>query len=101
MKENIDFEAMLRDNDIHRPVNCSKCGRFLKYVGCGEYKCADCGFTEYDDYGKIRGYLEVYPGASIVQVEKDTGVDQKTINRLIKQGKLVAKHGTIMGGNNE
>lgn len=91
MERKLNLEGLLRDDDCdyQKPLCCSKCGHFLKYLGIGEYKCEECGFTEYDAYGKVRCYLERYPGANIVRIEKDTGVPQKTIKAFVRQGKFV------------
>lgn len=84
----MDLSGLIRESDYAKPTRCSKCGSFLKYKGLGEYICEDCGFKEYDEYGKVRAYLEKNPGANIVQVEASTGVPQKTIHRMVEEGKL-------------
>lgn len=88
MINDINMEGLLRDTEYNVPVRCSKCGSMLKYVGVGEYKCEACGFTEYDDYGLVRAYLEKNPGSTAVQVENATGVSQKTIANMVRSGKL-------------
>ena len=88
MDDNINVEGLLREDAYRIPVRCSKCGKMLKYLGVGEYKCEACGFTEYDDYGLVRAYLETNPGANSVQVERATGVSRKTIALLVKQCKI-------------
>ncbi len=88
MDRELNLNGLLRDNPDDTPVNCSKCGSFLKYNGLGEDVCEDCGFKEYDNYGKVRAYLEKNPGANVVQVEMATKVPQKTIYQLISAGKL-------------
>ena len=96
----MDLSKLLRDEEYSKPTLCSKCGKLLTYAGLGEYKCEACGFTEYDDYGLVRAYIEKNPGASILHVEKATGVSQKVINGLVKCGKLDFKKGTgRIGGN--
>ena len=91
MGDNINLEGLLRGDMYNVPVRCSKCGKMLKYLGVGEYKCEECGFTEYDDYGLVRAYLEKNPGANAVQVEKATGVSRKVIAVLVKQCKIEIK----------
>ena len=66
MEDKINVEGLLRNDPYNVPVRCSKCGKMLKYMGVGEYKCEACGFTEYDDYGLVRSYLEKNPGANAV-----------------------------------
>ena len=99
MEDNINVEGLLRDDLYNVPVRCSKCGKMLKYLGVGEYKCEACGFTEYDDYGLVRSYLEKNPGANAVQVERATGVSRKVISVLVKQCKIeVRGRGKIFEG---
>ncbi|MCR4677783.1 MAG: hypothetical protein K5679_03410 [Lachnospiraceae bacterium] len=94
--KNVNLEGLLRDEGYEVPVRCSKCGKMLRYLGVGEYKCDACGFTEYDDYGLVRAYLEKHPGATAAQVEKATGVSQKTISLLVRQSKIEAKGGRMI-----
>ena len=98
MAGEIDFDKLLREEEYNKPVKCSKCGKLLTYYGLGEYKCEACGFTEYDDYGLVRAYIEKNPGATIAQVERATGVSQKIINSLVRRGKLDIKKNSSIGG---
>lgn len=82
------LEDLVMDNLYEKPTRCSKCGKLLTYVGVGEYKCSECGFTEYDAYGLVRAFVEKNPGANVVQVERATGVSKKVISGLVKAGKL-------------
>lgn len=91
MEDNINVEGLLRDEMYNIPVRCSKCGKMLKYLGVGEYRCEACGYTEYDDYGLVRAYLEKHPGANAVEVERATGVSRKIIAVLVKQSKIEIK----------
>ena len=103
MDNNINIEGLLIEEGYNIPVRCSKCGKMLKYLGVGEYKCEDCGYTEYDDYGLVRSFLEKHPGANVVQVERATGVSRKVISLLVKQCKIeVRGKGQIFeGGTND
>lgn len=74
--------------DYNKPYVCSKCGELMVYAGIGEYKCPQCKFVDYDDYGKVRKYLETHKGAKAIDVELDTGVTQKNIRNMIKESKL-------------
>lgn len=77
----------------HIPGVCKKCGGVMVFVGVGEYRCEKCGEAEYDDYGKVRRYLEIHKGATAAEVEMGTGVSQKTIRRLLKESRIeVAEH---------
>lgn len=75
-------------NQYHTPVVCSKCGGVMIFKGVGEYRCENCNALEYDDYGKVRCYLEKNKGATAADVEASTGVKQKTIRMLLRDARL-------------
>lgn len=83
------------DEIYDRPLLCDKCGKMLKYMGIGEYKCEACGYTQYDAYGLVRNYVERNPGVNVLKVEKVTGVSRKVINGMVKAGKLDIKAGSM------
>lgn len=60
----------------------------MVYKGCGEFRCEDCNHQEYDDYGKIRNYLEKHAGATAAQASDATGVSQKSIREMLKEERL-------------
>lgn len=74
--------------DYHRPVHCSDCGGVMVFQGVGEYKCEDCGKVEFDDYGKVRAFVEKHKGATMVDVERETGVKQKSIWKMLREERL-------------
>lgn len=78
----------------HTPKVCTQCGGVMVFRGVGEYSCEDCGQVDYDDYGKVRLYLESHPGASAVVLEKETGVAQKTIRTMIKEARIQVAEGS-------
>lgn len=78
----------------HVPVTCKQCGGNMVFKGVGEYHCEDCGNVEYDDYGKVRRYLEEHPGANAVEVEQNTGVAQKAIRQLLRDARIQVTEGS-------
>ncbi len=83
-------------NTYNRPTYCSECGDVMVFKGLGEYRCEKCGFLDYDDYGKARNYVEKHMGANAAEVAKATGVSQKSIRDMLKEGKLeIAKDSVI------
>ena len=75
--------------DYNAPTKCEKCGCMrLKYKGVGEYKCEECGFFMYDDYGKVRNYIERNPGATSSEVSSVTGVSKDKIRHLLREDKI-------------
>lgn len=84
-------EARLNEllmGDYHRPIHCPDCGGVMVFKGVGEYECEDCGRKELDDYGKVRGYVEKHRGATMVDVEKETGVKQKAIRKMLREERI-------------
>ena len=50
------------------PRVCKECGGVMVFKGVGEYRCEDCGVVDYDDYGKVRCYIESNKGATAAQI---------------------------------
>lgn len=71
-------------DNINRPTYCKSCGGIFVYCGLGEYECEDCGNIEFDDYGLVRGYLEVHKGANVSEISDRTGVSHRNIREMIK-----------------
>ena len=67
---------------------CEKCGGVMVFKGVGEYQCEDCKELAYDDYGKVRRYIEGHKGATAPEIESATGVKQRTIRTMLKEGRL-------------
>lgn len=75
-------------DQYHTPRICEKCGGIMVFKGVGEYRCEDCNALAYDDYGKVRVYLEEHRGAKAAEVEAATGVKQKTIRLMLRESRL-------------
>lgn len=75
-------------NQYNIPRVCVSCGGVMVFKGVGEYHCEDCGEIDYDDYGKVRLYIEEHRGATAAQIENAIGVSQRTIRKLLKEGRL-------------
>lgn len=76
------------EDQYHTPRVCKKCGGVMIFKGVGEYRCEDCGEEDYDDYGKVRRYIEENRGATAAQAETATGVSQRSIRQMLKEGRL-------------
>lgn len=88
------YEKLLHADGYNIPKRCVKCDGIMVYQGVGEYKCEDCGELAYDDYGKVRNYVEKHPGATMAQIEVAIGVSQKVTRRLLKDGRLEISSGS-------
>ncbi|MCR5673974.1 MAG: flagellar protein [Lachnospiraceae bacterium] len=90
----IDESALVARN-IHAPKTCEKCGEANpEYKGVGEYKCRNCGFFMYDDFGIVRNYLEEHRGATASEVSHATGVAMETIRYFLKEDRLEIAQGS-------
>lgn len=85
----INFRKEVLDiSRLNIPTYCEKCGGVMIFKGVGEYECEECGNLEYDDYGKVRNYVEKHPGATSAQASAATGVTQKSIRGMLKEERL-------------
>ncbi len=79
--------------EYNKPSICPICEGNMEFKGVGEYKCKECGRIEYDDYGKVRGYIEKYSGANAAQIEAATGVSQRVIRQLLRESRIEIANG--------
>lgn len=75
------------------PTVCKNCGGVLVYRGLGEYLCEQCKEKDYDNYGKTRNFIEEHPGASAVDIEKNTGVSKAAIREMLKESRFEVVEG--------
>ncbi len=87
------MENFERLDVYHIPRFCTECGGVMVFKGVGEYHCEDCNSVAYDDYGKVRLFLEEKPGANAIEVEEGTGVSQKTIRLMLRESRLQVAEG--------
>lgn len=81
-------KTFLAENAYNRPIRCEKCNGIMVFKGVGEYCCEDCKHVAYDDFGKVRNYLDEHKGATTLEVENMTGVSQKSIRKMLKEDRL-------------
>ena len=65
------------------PRICEKCSGPFEYRGAGEYRCKNCGFIAYDDYGKVRKFIDEHGPAPYHVVRDATGVDGKRVKEYL------------------
>jgi tRNA(Ile2) C34 agmatinyltransferase TiaS len=85
MAEKLKAENLKALIEIDRPTICAACGGVMVFQGLGQYRCEKCGSLEYDDYGKVREFIEEHPGANVAQIAESTGVTRKAINKMVKE----------------
>ncbi|MCM1136777.1 MAG: hypothetical protein NC400_14530 [Clostridium sp.] len=83
-----DVRILKLTDELHMPIICNVCGGVLVYKGLGEYRCEDCGKSEYDDYGKVRNFLEKHKGANVNDISVETGVSRKSIRTMVKENRF-------------
>ena len=74
----------LRVNKI--PIECEFCGGDIEQSSKGGYFCVACGRENFDDFHKIRNYIEKYGPAPAVVISRNTGVSMKTIEHFRANG---------------
>lgn len=87
-KKNLVKMEALGVTNYNRPYTCKVCGGIMIFKGVGEYECENCHDLAYDDYGMVRNYIETHAGANTAQISEHTGVSQKSIRNMLKEGKL-------------
>ncbi len=78
------------------PRVCKQCGGVMIYKGVGEYHCEKCDFVDYDDYGKVRLYIESHHGATAAEIEFAVGVPQRTIRQMLRDSRIEIAEGSKM-----
>jgi hypothetical protein len=82
-------DDFLATRNTHIPRSCINCGGGdIEYKGVGEYKCKNCGTLMYDDFGKVRNYLEEHRGATQSEVSRETGVSMDVIRHLLREDRI-------------
>ncbi len=75
-------------NEYNIPYRCKECGGVMVFKGVGEYRCEDCMAVDYDDYGKVRRYIEKHSGATAYEIECAIGVSQKKIRNMLREKRI-------------
>ena len=79
------FSQLLYDT---KPVTCEACGGKYEMIRQGTYKCNKCGDIVYDDFGKIKRFLEEHGPAPATVISQNTGVPVTKITELIREGRI-------------
>lgn len=66
--------------------NCQKCNRVFAYTG--SELCSRCASSDEEDFKKVKDYLYDNPGATIVEVSEETGVEEKQILRYLRESRI-------------
>lgn len=91
MRNYVALEKMLIEN---KPIRCEKCNGKLFYVHSGMYRCDRCGYEVYDDFGKVRKYLDENGPTPMPIVSQATGVSMEVLGILLRQGRVEIPDGS-------
>ena len=67
--------------------NCRTCNRLFMY-SFGPQVCQHCLKSDEEDFKKVKDYLNQFPGVTLQEVSKETGVSSNKIRRYLKEGRL-------------
>lgn len=73
---------------MNKLKNCSGCGKV--YMEIGQGMCPDCYRKEQEDEQTVYSYVRDHDRCSIKQIVDDTGVKERVILRMLKQGRFIA-----------
>lgn len=90
----VDMAGLNVLDEYNIPRTCARCGGVMIFKGVGEYHCEECDYVDYDDYGKVRLYIEEHKGANAAQIEAETGVTQRSIRRMLRESRIEIAEGS-------
>lgn len=78
---------------INKLKNCSGCGKLYMEVGQG--MCPACYDKELEEEQVVYAYVRDHDKCGIQEIVKETGVKERTVLRMLKNGRFVASGFTI------
>lgn len=75
-------------------ARCEKCGGRLVYKYSGIYECEGCHIEVYDDFGRVKKYIEDHGPSPANEIAQCTGVELSTINRFLRLGRVEIPEGS-------
>lgn len=76
------------DSVTGRMRHCQRCGRLFGYSGFGHIYCGACKHADQRDFNMVKEYIIENPGATMLEVEEQTGVLMKFITIYLREGRL-------------
>ncbi|MGL6016958.1 MAG: flagellar protein [Selenomonadaceae bacterium] len=68
--------------------NCPECGKL--YVDNGVGMCRDCYVKEEENETIVASFVRDHPKTSVEEIHEATGIKEKTIFRMIRNGRFVS-----------
>lgn len=75
-------------------AKCEKCGGRLVYKYSGIYECEGCHIEVYDDFGRVKKYIEDHGPSPANEIAQCTGVELSAINRFLRLGRVEIPEGS-------
>ena len=69
--------------------NCSECGKLYADSGLG--MCRDCYRQEEENEAVVANFVRDHPHTSVEEIHEATGIKEKTIYRMIRNGRVVSE----------
>ena len=83
------ISEMNQMNIYNRPLLCEKCkSAIMKFIGCGNYKCPNCGHIDMDDWGKVREYLYEHKNSTALDISNNLGIPRMEITQMLRESKI-------------
>lgn len=76
------------------PRFCPKCGGKYAFKGAGRYVCEECGYEFFDDFGKVRAFVDEHGPSPAIVISEATGVSITKISEFLRQGRMEIPDGS-------
>lgn len=77
-----------------KPIVCENCGEKVYYLDGGRYQCRSCEHIMYDDFGKVKAYIEAHGPSHAIEISEATGVPTEIIDMFLRKGRLEIPEGS-------
>ena len=73
---------------------CERCGRIFSFNGYGAFFCPSCKLIDFEEFDRVREFLNKNGLANIYEISEATGVSEKTIRRYLAESRLEIPEGS-------
>lgn len=85
------LEQYIRQKNMEK---CPECGGHVVYKYSGIYECEECHKEIYDDFGKVKKYIEEHGPSPANVIADETGVSMNVINKFLRRGRVEIPEGS-------
>ena len=68
--------------------NCNNCGTLFNALNSGVRLCTQCEKKEQARFDRVKAYIKENPGATALQIIKDTNVERKELYDWVRTGRI-------------